>query len=77
MEIKLCPVCKGNGLVSEGFYSQAGNYPFGITDSTTEQCRSCSGKGWIKVPEDNTELKWLPGYTLMPCSECRNCKERI
>ena len=45
--LQLCPVCKGNGIVDNGFYNQtSGNW---ISSGTcTVQCRSCYGKGYIK-----------------------------
>jgi len=41
-----CPVCSGNGLVMNGFYSQtSGTY---ATSSTAfEPCRSCQGTGIV------------------------------
>ncbi len=45
-----CPVCNGNGLVSAGFYSRGGDYPYWTTSNTVaEKCLSCDGKGWIDV----------------------------
>ena len=55
--IERCPVCLGNGLVPNGFYSttnQEGGRLYWISASTEpEMCRSCSGKGWIKVPDSS------------------------
>jgi hypothetical protein len=43
---QLCPVCRGNGLVSAGFYEQTS----GIwTGTGFEKCRSCDGKGYVVV----------------------------
>lgn len=45
----VCPVCKGNGLVPNGFYNQvSGNWS--TFNATPEQCRSCKGSGivWSK-----------------------------
>jgi hypothetical protein len=41
-----CPVCRGNGLVDQGFYGQTtGTW---LTSGTTpEQCRSCAGTGIV------------------------------
>lgn len=36
-----CPVCDGRGYVAPGFYSGP------CTSATTEQCRSCEGKGVV------------------------------
>ena len=45
-----CPVCNGNGLVSAGFYSHAGNEQYYTTLSTApEKCLTCDGKGIIKI----------------------------
>lgn len=41
-----CPVCSGNGLVSDGFYSKVVCQVITIT-TPTEQCKSCNGKGYI------------------------------
>lgn len=41
-----CPICKGNGLVQEGFYRQVS----GRWDSSKiefENCRSCNGTGIV------------------------------
>lgn len=41
-----CPVCRGNGLVQEGFYRQVS----GHWDSSSikfENCRSCNGTGIV------------------------------
>jgi len=41
-----CPVCNGNGLVQNGFYSQtSGCWTSGSTEF--EQCRSCGGTGVV------------------------------
>ena len=47
-----CPICGGNGLVPNGFYTQvAGTWD--NTSTAPEQCRSCDGTGviWEKVEE--------------------------
>lgn len=46
-----CPVCGGNGLVPNGYYTQC-NGPHGTWVSTStmpETCRGCAGKGWITI----------------------------
>lgn len=49
-ESLLCPVCNGNGQVSQGFYSHPGDYPYWASSGTNlEECRSCKGKGWVEV----------------------------
>uniref|UniRef100_A0A6M3JN31 Putative chaperone n=1 Tax=viral metagenome TaxID=1070528 RepID=A0A6M3JN31_9ZZZZ len=61
MAYQKCPVCNGNGIVSGGFYSHPGDYPYWTTDHTTEQCRTCQGKGVIvdeiKTWQDSTVKK--------------------
>jgi len=42
-----CPVCCGNGLVPPGFYLVPVGQTFVTTNSSPEQCRSCSGSGII------------------------------
>lgn len=41
-----CPVCGGNGIVPNGFYSTVTGY---ITSSsvTPEMCRTCNGTGIV------------------------------
>ena len=47
-EVRCCPVCGGNGIVSNGFYNHTGNT--WITSTTaSEQCRSCNGKGYVEI----------------------------
>jgi hypothetical protein len=41
-----CPVCGGNGLRPNGFYSQTTG-AWGSSTTGTEICRSCEGKGYI------------------------------
>jgi hypothetical protein len=41
-----CPVCGGNGLVPNGFYSQTGG-KWWSTSTTPETCKSCSGTGIV------------------------------
>ena len=52
-----CPVCNGNGMVSAGFYSHPGDYPYWVSNTTNpEKCRSCDGRGWIPITEIRQEL---------------------
>lgn len=44
----VCPVCGGTGHVANGFYSHTGNTWVSST-TAPEQCRSCSGKGYIQI----------------------------
>lgn len=47
-EVRCCPICGGNGIVSNGFYNHTGNT--WVTSTTTpEQCRSCNGKGYVEI----------------------------
>lgn len=47
-EVRCCPVCGGNGIVSSGFYNHTGNT--WVTSTTApEQCRSCGGKGYVEI----------------------------
>ena len=57
MAVERCPVCGGNGLVPNGFYSQtSGCWP--STGTGGETCRSCGGKGYIVVPEEEVSFPW-------------------
>lgn len=47
-EVRCCPVCGGNGIVSNGFYNHTGNTWVAST-TTPEQCRSCNGKGYVEI----------------------------
>ena len=49
-EYQTCPVCKGNGSVSGGFYDHPGDYSYWTSDHCMETCRSCNGKGVIVAP---------------------------
>jgi len=41
-----CPVCGGNGLVPNGFYSQTGGQ-WSTSNFSPETCRSCDGTGIV------------------------------
>lgn len=43
-----CPVCKGKGLVTAGFYSQTSG-EWSSTKTASEKCRSCYGNGCIVI----------------------------
>ena len=43
-----CPVCYGRGFVPEGFYNSTG-LTWVSNGTGTETCRSCGGKGYIKL----------------------------
>jgi DnaJ-class molecular chaperone len=45
-----CPVCGGNGIVPNGFYTQlSGPYGWTTTSSMPETCKGCNGSGWVVV----------------------------
>ncbi len=41
-----CPVCNGNGMVPNGFYSSTTGQ-WGSTATSAEECRSCRGTGVV------------------------------
>ena len=41
-----CPVCNGNGLVPNGFYTQTSGH-WSTSSITPETCRSCGGTGVV------------------------------
>ena len=43
-----CPICYGKGFVPAGFYNSTGLTWISST-AGNETCRSCSGKGYIKL----------------------------
>ena len=43
-----CPVCYGRGFAPEGFYNSTG-LTWVSNGTGTETCRSCGGKGYIKL----------------------------
>ena len=49
-----CPVCGGNGLVTNGFYLQLSG-KWSTSDATPENCRSCSGRGYIVVKDEENK----------------------
>ena len=46
MKPHICPVCKGNGLVPNGFYAQTGGV-WSSTSTEPEKCRTCDGTGIV------------------------------
>lgn len=44
----VCPVCYGRGFVPVGFYESTG-LTWVSTTTGNKTCRSCSGKGYIKL----------------------------
>ena len=55
--LEKCPVCLGNGLVPNGFYSTTRHeYDALVWVSGTtefEKCHSCRGRGYIKIPSES------------------------
>ena len=58
MKPHICPVCKGNGLVPNGFYAQTSGV-WSSTSTESEKCRTCNGKGivWEEDYDDWNTLK--------------------
>ena len=53
--VVVCPVCCGNGLVGNGFYSST-RHEYGCLlwasgGTEPEECRSCKGKGWLLIKD--------------------------
>jgi len=42
----VCPVCGGNGLVNQGFYTQTSGQ-WGTATTAPEKCRTCGGTGIV------------------------------
>jgi len=51
MEWQLCPLCKGVGMVSGGYFNRAGDCDAWSACNTLEECRICEGKGIIAKPD--------------------------
>ena len=67
MRAVICPVCNGVGMVSAGFYSHDGNYPYWVSSEVNpETCRSCDGKGWVEVHEESCHSYPMALLTLYP-----------
>lgn len=78
MSAEVCPVCRGKGLVPNGFYvvgsSNLGNYQK-TTSDTPETCRSCGGKGYLIGPEyiqASVYPESLVSNIVKSCSNCTN-----
>jgi len=50
MKTDICPVCNGTGQVPFGFYMPEG---FHFTGGWPETCKSCAGRGYVYVPEED------------------------
>jgi predicted methyltransferase len=46
--VQTCPVCMGRGIVIKGFYNVCVN-KFTCGSLDTEKCKSCDGKGIVRV----------------------------
>lgn len=64
MSTQVCPVCRGKGLVPNGFYNVSSN--ISTTSTTPETCRSCGGKGYIIVTPS-------PNHFIANTLNCSNC----
>ena len=54
-EWQKCPVCNGVGVVSGGYFTRAGDFPYWNSDHTTEICKVCVGRGLIVKPDTMTQ----------------------
>ena len=43
----ICPICKGNGLVPNGFYLQITGSTYATSSCSPEKCRTCGGTGIV------------------------------
>ena len=76
MKPMICPVCNGVGKVSAGFYNRAGDCPTWVSDTISlEVCRSCDGKGWVSILDDEVGFKCCPESTTI-CGNDRNLFSR-
>ena len=49
-EWQLCPLCRGVGQVSGGYFGRPGDCDTWISGHTMETCRICNGLGIIARP---------------------------
>jgi len=42
-----CPVCRGSGAMSGGFFNRAGDCPTWSSSASMETCQVCKGRGII------------------------------
>ena len=45
--LHMCPICRGAGQVSGGFFDRAGNCDSWVSDHALEHCRPCNGTGVV------------------------------
>ena len=57
MKYQKCPICKGAGQVSGGFFDRAGDGETWTSDHTTEICKVCQGTGLIIQPGEPEKIK--------------------
>lgn len=55
--IQTCPVCRGAGLVRQGFYTAVGQETFTSDHVGPDQCQTCDGKGILKVGAYNGSVE--------------------
>jgi DnaJ-class molecular chaperone len=59
---QVCPICSGRGFVQQGFYTTyTGEWTSGNTQS--ERCKSCDGKGYILINQNNDVEYKVPKKT--------------
>ena len=63
-----CPVCGGNGLVSNGFYNQTSG-SWSTTSCEPETCRTCSGGGIIGI----SVVKFNKIHSYEKQEDCKDC----
>ena len=78
MQVKTCPVCTGNGIVDEGFYRRTSDTWTSCGGS--EKCRSCNGRGYVIIPEEEFKKNTLPYWAEWRSKCCgakmAKCKDR-
>lgn len=85
MGVYKCPVCEGKGQVIAGFYSDSAVTK--ASNTCTEVCRSCKGKGIVfdseafnEVDQHSTsyvqhDYSLTTAQTMKSCSDCWNNDE--
>ena len=76
-----CPVCNGQRLVPNGFYSHIGVETYTSSDATPETCQTCNGEGIVwDVSEEDKYCKCgiLTAYNSSGiCDLCGKIKEPV